>query len=161
MSLSRGKLSILAAAAAILMLTAPVVAGNPFSLLVGTWAGKGTARLDGGKRERISCKGYYSGKGSKVLRLNIICANPSTKVELRSLLKNSNGRVSGSWEERNYNQSGTISGSVTDTEMKLLISGDGLNGSLKMTFGESSQSVSISTSGSTLKGMSINFARTS
>ena len=161
MSLSRGKLSILAAAAAILMLTAPVAAGNPFSLLVGTWAGKGTARLDGGKRERISCKGYYSGKGAKVLRLNIICANPSTKVELRSLLKNSNGRVSGSWEERNYNQSGTISGSVTDTEMKLLITGDGLNGSLKMTFGESSQSVSISTSGSTLKGMSINFARTS
>lgn len=161
MSLSRGKLSILAATAAILMLTAPVAAGNPFSMLVGTWAGKGTARLDGGKRERISCKGYYSGKGAKVLRLNIICANPSTKVELRSLLKNSNGRVSGSWEERNYNQSGTISGSVTDTEMKLTIAGDGLNGSLKMTFGESSQTVSISTSGSTLKGMNIDFARTS
>ncbi len=161
MSLSRGKLSILSAAAAILMLTAPVAAGSPFLLLVGTWAGKGTARLDGGKRERISCKGYYSGKGAKVLRLAIICANPSTKVELRSLLKYSDGRVSGSWEERNYNQAGTISGSVTDTEMKLSIAGDGLNGSLKMTFGESSQSVSISTNGSTLKGMSIDFARTS
>jgi hypothetical protein len=82
-------------------------------------------------------------------------------VELRSVLSNSNGRVSGTWEERNFNQTGTIRGTVTDTEMKLSIIGDGLNGSLKMTFGESDQSVSISTNGSTLKGMSIKFARTS
>ncbi len=161
MSLSRWKLVVLAAAAAILTFTVPVVAGNPFLTLVGTWAGKGTAQLDGGKRERISCKGYYSGKGAKVLRLNIICANPSIKVELRSVLNNSNGRISGTWEERNFNQSGTITGSVTDTEMKLSIVGDGLNGFLKMTFGQSNQSVSISTNGSTLKGMSINFDRTS
>ena len=46
MSLSRGKLVVLAAAAAILTFTAPVVAGDPFSMLVGTWAGKGTARLE-------------------------------------------------------------------------------------------------------------------
>jgi len=160
-SLSRGKLVALAAAAAILTFTVPVVAGDPFLMLVGTWAGKGTAQLDGGKRERISCKGYYSGKGAKVLRLNIICANPSIKVELRSVLNNSNGRISGTWEERNFNQTGTIMGSVTDTEMKLSIIGDGLNGFLKMTFGQSNQTVSISTNGSTLKGMSIDFARTS
>ncbi len=161
MSLSRGKLAVLATATAILMLTAPVAVGNPFSILVGTWAGKGTARLDSGKRERISCRGYYSGKGAKILRLNIICANPSTKVELRSVLNNSNGRVSGTWEERNFNQSGTISGSVTDSEMNLSIDGGGLNGSLKMTFGESSQSVIISTNGSALRGMNIELARTS
>jgi len=160
-SLSRGKLAVLATATAILMLTAPVAVGNPFSILVGTWAGKGTARLDSGKRERISCRGYYSGKGAKILRLNIICANPSTKVELRSVLNNSNGRVSGTWEERNFNQSGTISGSVTDSEMNLSIDGGGLNGSLKMTFGESSQSVIISTNGSALRGMNIELARTS
>lgn len=161
MSLSRGKLAILAAAAAILTLTAPVAAGNPFSSLVGTWSGKGTARLDGGKRERISCKGYYSGKGAKVLRLNIICANPSTKVQLRSVLSYSNGRVSGTWEERNFNQSGTISGRLTDSEMKLSINGDALKGFLKMEFGKSSQTVSISTNGSALRGMNIDFARTS
>lgn len=161
MSLSRGKLAVVAAATAILMLTAPVAAGNPFSMLVGTWAGKGTARLDSGKRERISCRGYYSGKGAKVLRLNIICANPSTKVELRSVLNYADGRVSGTWEERNFNQSGTISGRVTDSEMKLSIDGGGLNGSLKMTFGESSQSVTILTNGSALRGMNIELARTS
>ena len=161
MGLSRGKPAILAIAAAILTFTAPVAAGNPFSLLVGTWSGKGTARLDSGKRERISCKGYYAGKGAKVLRLNIICANPSTKVELRSVLNYSNGRVSGTWEERNFNQSGTITGHVTDTEMKLSIDGDALRGFLKMTFGESSQTVSISTNGSVLRGMNIDFDRTS
>jgi hypothetical protein len=31
------------------MIGVPAVAGSPFSALVGTWSGKGTARLEGGK----------------------------------------------------------------------------------------------------------------
>lgn len=93
----RGSASILAASCvAVLSIGVPAVAGSPFSSLVGTWSGKGTARLEGGKSERLSCKGYYSGSGGSELRLNIICANPSTKVELRSVLKYANGRVTGS-----------------------------------------------------------------
>ena len=157
----RGKSTILAACAAIVMLATPAFAGSPFAALVGTWGGKATARLEGGKSERLSCKGYYSGKGGSTLRLNIICANPSTKVELRSVLNYSNGRVSGTWEERNYNQSGTVSGTASSSKMRLLIGGGAFKGVLSLSIGESSQSVSISTQGSALKGMSINFARRS
>src|SRR6185295_13632466 len=79
----RGSASVLAASLiAVLMIGVPAVAGSPFSALVGTWSGKGTARLEGGKSEKLSCKGYYSGSGGTELKLNIICANPSTKVEL-------------------------------------------------------------------------------
>jgi hypothetical protein len=115
--------------------------------------------LEGGKSERLSCKGYYSGAGANVLKLNIICANPSTKVELRSTLNYAGGHVSGTWEERNYNQTGTISGTASDEKLGLTITGNGLSGFLSVSIGGGNQSVSLSTKGSTLKGVSITFAR--
>jgi hypothetical protein len=159
-SFFRGMATVLAASvSAVLLLGVPAVAGSPFSALVGTWSGKGTARLEGGKSERLSCKGYYTGSGASELRLNIICANPSTKVELRSVLKYAGGRVTGTWEERNYNQTGTITGSATDSRLRLSIGGAALKGSLSVSIGGSSQSVSLSTEGSALKGVNITFAR--
>jgi hypothetical protein len=148
-----------ASAVAVVLIGVPAVAGSPFSALVGTWSGKGTARLEGGKSEKLSCKGYYTGSGASELKLNIICANPSTKVELRSVLKYANGRVTGTWEERNYNQTGTITGSATDSKLRLSIGGGGLTGFLSVSIGGASQSVSLSTQGSALKGVSITFAR--
>lgn len=161
MTLFKGLAAIVgASAAAVLLIGVPAVAGSPFSSLVGTWSGKGTARLEGGKSERLSCKGYYTGSGGSELRLSIICANASTKVELRSALKYENGRVTGTWEERNYNQAGTITGSASDSKLRLTIGGGGMTGSLSVSIGGSSQSVSLSTSGSVLKGVSITFSRT-
>jgi hypothetical protein len=160
--LIRGTAKVLAAGAvAVLCASGPVVAGSPFAALVGTWSGKGTAKLEGGKSERLSCKGYYTGSGGSELRLNIRCANPSTKVELRSVLKYTNGKVTGTWEERNYNQQGTISGRATDSKLQLVIGGAGLKGRLSVSLGDSGQSVSLSTQGSVLKGVSITFARIS
>jgi hypothetical protein len=150
---------IAASASAVLLIGVPAVAGSPFSQLVGTWSGNGTARLEGGKSERLSCKGYYSGSGGSELKLNIRCANASTKVELRSVLKYAGGKVTGTWEERNYNQQGTITGSADDSKMRLMIGGGGLTGSLSVSIGGTSQSVSLSTNGSVLKGVNITFAR--
>jgi len=158
----RGSARVLAASAvAIAMIGVPAVAGGPFSALVGTWTGTGTARLEGGKSEKLSCKGYYSGSGGTELKLNIICANASTKVELRSVLKYAGGKVTGTWEERNYNQSGTITGSADESKLRLSIGGGGLTGSLSVSIGGATQSVSLSTQGSVLKGVNINFARAS
>ena len=158
----RGSAKVLAASAiTVAMIGVPAVAGGPFSALVGTWSGTGTARLEGGKSEKLSCKGYYSGSGGSELKLNIICANASTKVELRSVLKYAGGKVTGSWEERNYNQSGTITGSADESKLRLSIGGGGLTGSLSVSIGGATQSVSLSTQGSVLKGVNINFARAS
>lgn len=147
--------------AAAVMGAPAALAGSPFPALAGTWTGKGTARLEGGKRERLSCKGYYKGSGSTELRLNILCANPSTKVELRSVLKYANGKVTGTWEERHFNQTGTITGSATDTKLRLAIGGGALTGLLSVSLGEEKQSVSLSTKGSALQGVRITFARMS
>lgn len=130
---------------------------NPFGSLAGTWNGSGTARFDGGKTESLRCKGYYTNGGAN-LGLSIRCANASAKVELRANLVYNNGAVSGDWEERTYNQSGTVSGKATATKLNLVISG-GIDGSIAININGGSHSVNVSTASSTLKGINLSMTR--
>lgn len=132
---------------------------NPFVELAGTWSGSGTARFDGGKTESLRCRGYYTNNGNpQSLGLSIRCANASAKVELRANLLNANGEVSGSWEERTYNQSGTVTGRVTANRMNLSITG-GINGSMTVAISGGSHSVTVATSGPSFKGVNISMSR--
>lgn len=134
-------------------------AENPFPSLVGTWSGSGVAQMEGGKTESLRCKGYYtSGSGGAALGLSIRCANASAKVELRANLNYANGAVSGDWEERTYNQSGTVTGKANSSKISLAITG-GIQGSMSVSLGGSRHSVSVSTGGPTLKGINISMSR--
>lgn len=156
------RLPIFAVGAAIILapLALPALAAeNPFTQLAGTWSGSGTAQLEGGKTESLRCKGYYTnGDGGAALGLSIRCANASAKVELRANLSYANGAVSGSWEERTYNQSGTINGKANGTKMNLSISG-GIEGSMSVSVAERHHSVTVSTAASALKGINISMSR--
>jgi hypothetical protein len=134
-------------------------AENPFHSLVGTWNGSGTASFEGGTTESLKCKGYYTnGSNGLNLGLSIRCANASAKVELRANLNYADGNVSGDWEERTYNQSGTVSGKASATKINLAISG-GIQGSMNVSVGGGNHSVSVSTGGPVLKGINISMSR--
>lgn len=134
------------------------MADNPFSQLAGTWSGSGTAKFEGGKTESLRCKGYYTNTGSDNLGLSIRCANASAKVELRANLVYSNGNISGNWEERTYNQAGTVSGKATSKRLNLAISG-GISGNMAVAIGGKTHSVNVSTGGPTLQGINISMSR--
>lgn len=148
--------AVLAAAPAIP--ARPALADSPFQTLAGTWSGHGTAKFEDGKKESLRCKGYYTNASSSDLGLSIRCANASSKLELRAKLNYSNGQVSGNWEERTYNQSGTISGNATDNRLRLSING-GIQGSMSVAVSGRKHSVVVSTAGPTLKGIQISMAR--
>jgi len=151
---------IVVAAAAFALATAAGAGDNPFQTLAGTWSGSGTVRLEGGKTERMSCKGYYTNPGGgSGLGLSIRCANASSRIELRANLSYANGAVSGSWEERNYNASGDVTGKASSNRLNLAIAG-GVTGSMSVSVGGGGHSVSIATEGaSAFKGVSISFSR--
>ena len=138
---------------------AAAAAGNPFPSLAGTWSGSGTANFEGGTKESLRCKGYYTNNTSgSNLGLSIRCANASAKVELRANLNYADGSISGNWEERTYNQSGTVTGKATSNKINLAISG-GIQGSMSVSVGGHRHSVQVSTGGPVLTGISISMSR--
>lgn len=130
---------------------------SPFDGLLGSWGGTGEVRLDKGRMERIKCSAYYTGGGAE-LGLAIRCASDNYKIEIRSKLSYSGGRLSGSWEERTFNAVGNAAGTATPSKIALTISG-AVSGSMVVSYTKSRQSVSISTQGVALKSVSITLAR--
>lgn len=130
---------------------------GPFDVLLGSWRGGGQMQLSEGKTERLKCDAYYTGGGSR-LGVAIRCQSEISNIEFRSKLSQSGGRINGTWEERTYNAEGTASGQTTSGNINLTISG-GVTGSMLVSFGASRQSVSISTQGIALKGVSIDLTR--
>jgi hypothetical protein len=137
-----------------------VSAAGPFAPFEGSWSGAGQVRLDSGKTEGIRCKAYYSPRsGGASLGLALRCASASNKIELRASLSSAGSRVHGSWEERSYNASGNVSGTASGNEIKLSINGGGLSGSMAVTTTGRSQSISVRTDGSGLRGVQISLRR--
>jgi hypothetical protein len=130
---------------------------SPFNTLLGSWGGSGEIRLDKGRKERIKCNAYYTGGGSD-LGLAIRCQSDNYKIEIRSKLSYSGGRLSGNWEERTFNASGTASGTATPSKISLAIQG-GVSATMHVSYTKSSQSVTIAVNGVALQGVRINLSR--
>ena len=140
--------------------TASSEAAGAFANFTGSWSGSGQMRLEGGRTEALRCKAYYSDKsGGTSLGISLRCASSNAKVELRANLVANGNRVSGDWEERQFNVGGRASGSAGGNNISLAINGGGLTGSLSVTTTGSRQSVSISTANVALKGIQIGLSR--
>lgn len=147
------------AAIALTALAMPVWAlEGTFSALDGAWSGSGSVRLENGKSERLRCKGYYNAKAGNSLGMAINCGNATFKINMRAALKSSGGAISGTWEEREFNQTGNVSGRQTANGFSLSFSG-AISGSMHVTMTGSRQTVSISTGGPGFTGVKLQFGR--
>jgi hypothetical protein len=131
--------------------------GNPLSMLLGSWGGSGQISLEGNRTARIKCDAYYTGGGGQ-LNMAVRCAGEDNKIEMRSKLTYSGGKLTGSWEERTYHAEGNVSGEVGDERLTLNISG-GISGAMTVSFNRSRQDVSIRTEGIPLKSVKIGLSR--
>lgn len=130
-----------------------------FAGLAGTWSGGGQLRLDDGKTERLTCRASYLQRaGGDNLGLSIRCASTSYKLELRSSLSHQGGKVSGTWEERNFNAGGELTGRAAAGALNLAFTGS-VSGTLSVSYGATSQRVTIMTSGGGMANVSINLTR--
>jgi hypothetical protein len=161
LSIRHASLLRLVPALAVLLLLAPAAPSKadpgPFDTLLGSWRGNGQIVLDQGRRERLKCNAYYTGGGAQ-LRMAILCQSETSNVQIRSVLSDSGGRLSGTWEERTYNASGSASGQASNGRISISISG-GVTGTMLVSYTSSRQSVSITTQGVALKSVSIDLTR--
>lgn len=156
--LRRNALILSALAAA--LLPSAAAADSLFSTLNGTWSGAGQIRLEGGSTESLKCRAFYTAKDDGAgLGLAIRCASTSNKIELRANLVHAGGKISGNWEERQFNAGGSVSGQASSSRVSLVIEGGGVSGSMTVSLSGGTQSVSILTNGIGLKAVNINLSR--
>jgi len=145
-----------------LVVSTSAQAQSPFTGLVGTWSGSGQIRLENGASESIRCNAYYTNRDEGAgLGIALRCASQSYKIELRSKLNSQGGHLSGQWEERTFNASGSVSGKAAGGKIDLSVVGGGFSGSMAVNTSGSSQTVAINTSGIGLKSVSISLSRSS
>lgn len=132
---------------------------SAFSALQGSWSGSGQMRLEGGRTESLRCRANYTdhnrGRG---LGISLRCASASSKVDLHANLTTTGSRITGNWEEREFNTGGSASGSARGNDISLSISG-GVDGTMHVTTSGNRQSVSITTENVSLKGIRISLSR--
>ena len=131
-----------------------------FGSMSGFWMGPGRIEFDGGSSEALLCKAYYATE-DQVDRLSIVlrCASPSQKIELRAKLLAQGSNLSGTWEERTFNASGTVTGQAMDRQITLAVDGGGFTASMLVVQDEGQQSVSIATQGVGFKNVSVSLTR--
>ena len=142
---------------------APVFAGavaaeTAVSTLLGSWSGNGRIIYTDGTSEGIHCNAYYTGGGNE-LKMAIQCQSEKNPINIRSQLRIEGSRASGSWEERTFNATGTASGRVGSSSMSLNVSGGGFTGTMDVSFGKTSHSVSISTKGIAMSRATMRFSK--
>ena len=148
-----------AAIAAPLLCPVGAFAGDsPFAGLVGAWRGGGSVRLEFGQSERLKCLGYYTAKAAGGLSMAISCASSAFKINMRAALSAAGNQVSGTWDEREFNQTGELTGKATEGGLALNFSG-AISGSILVSTNGNAQSVSISTGGGGFTGVSLQFAK--
>lgn len=156
--LARRPMAAAALGALALVASAGGSAADPLSGLSGSWSGAGQFRLENGRSESLRCSANYSPK-REALGLSLRCASPSNRIELRASLVSRGSRITGTWEERSYNVSGSVSGVSAGNSLRLGINGGGLSGSMVVTTIGGSQSISVRTDGAALRGINISLRR--
>lgn len=127
-----------------------------FATYAGRWVGSGTIKLAGGASESLKCRAtYFVVSGGSGLEQNIRCASASYKLEVRSAMQQSGGSISGSWQETQYNSSGSLSGKATASGLRLNVSSDKFSASMSVTLNGSSQTVSIVPKGIDISSVTI------
>ena len=130
-----------------------------FHSMAGSWKGPGRIELGKGGSEALLCKAYYTAKQGDLLGIAIRCASPSLKIELRAKLAVRGDQLIGSWEERTFNASGSVSGRAKDDEISLSIEGGGFTASMLVNHGGGRQTVLITANGAAFTKVTLSLAR--
>jgi hypothetical protein len=134
---------------------APAQQFRPF---VGNWSGSGAITLKDGGRERLRCRGRFTG-GDNVLNLGLRCASDSYNFELQSDLKADGNNISGSWNELTRNVFGSLTGRISGSRIDASAVAAGFTAAISLHARGNSQQVSIRAPGSEISDVAITLSR--
>lgn len=150
---------LLSAGAALLLLAPRPSFATSFQDLAGTWRGNGQVHLLTGQSEALSCKAYFTPRDAgSGLGIALACASASNKIDLRAALAQTGEAISGSWEERSFNSTGSVAGTFADDRIELTIDGT-IKATMSITLEGKSQLISIATDGQGFRSVDLELER--
>jgi hypothetical protein len=140
---SRG-LGLAAVSLAAVLASGAALADGPFGALPGSWSGNGTVQLDGGTKERMTCRAQYIVKNDdNNFQLALRCSSASYKFEVNAYVDHDAGSLSGYWSEQVNNVNGGVSGNVSGNRIQTVLKGTGFAASLDIGTAGTSQTVTL------------------
>jgi hypothetical protein len=115
------------------LLPSVCLADSPLGAFSGYWRGTAVGTLSAGAQEKFSCTSNNSPQGGDGLRIVLRCANKSgLTVLIYASIRAPGGTVSGTWEERTYNISGTMRGKISGSSISVHIESSSYHASLSI-----------------------------
>jgi len=116
--------------------------GNPFDQLKGDWTGGGMVTPSRGDPEKVDCKVAYDVAGSTVTQ-TLLCSGVDNQFDAKTKFKYKGGKISGWWNEKTYDASGSVSGSAIGHLVHARISGDKFSGRMSINVSDSGHTINI------------------
>lgn len=139
-----------------LMATVDVAsAAGPFDGLQGVWGGTGVVTYSSGTRERLRCRVQYITAESNSLSQALRCASDSYNFQINAIYIHNNGAITGRWDEKYLNISGTISGNLTDGHIAGNLHGPGFLASVDVNTTGAAQTVTIAAEGQEIQEVAV------
>ena len=158
----RRRLTAVAAAAFFgVVASAGAAVSGPFDGLEGVWGGAGVVTYSSGTRERLRCRVQYINADSDRLSQALRCASDSYNFQINAIYIHQDGRITGSWDEKYLEISGTISGSVADGRIAGNLHGPGFLASVDVSTTGAEQTVTIAAEGQEIQQVAVEVRKTS
>ena len=146
--------------AAVATSTVPRRDTGPFYGLAGIWGGSGTVTYASGTRERLRCRVQYTqGNDDNNLSQALRCASDSYNFQINAYFVHKDGSVSGHWEEKVNQISGSISGSASSGHIDGTLNGPGFKASVVVDTTGSHQTVTISAQDQEIRQVAVDVRR--
>lgn len=132
------------AVVAMMALDAASASAGPFGGLVGVWGGNGIVTYASGNKERLRCRVQYTTTDGDRLSQALKCASDSYNFQINAYYVHQNGSISGHWEEKVNQISGSIDGTASEGKIDGTLSGPGFKAVVKVDTEGNQQTVNIS-----------------
>lgn len=136
---------------------AAITEGEPlFVQLAGRWTGEGMLGFRSSPAEHVKCRAtYFVNDAKDELKQTIRCATSAGSVEVLSNIKNTDGALSGHWQETTRNFAGDLKGQLTPKGLRIAVIGTDLNANMDIVVKGDRQVVEIQFINTSLVGLTL------
>ena len=153
----RRRAALGAAAAGLLAFSAApaVSAGGPFQGLEGVWGGNGVVTYSSGTKERLRCRVQYTLSNENSISQALRCASDSYNFQINAIYVHKDGAITGRWDEKYLEVSGTITGTASAGLISGNLHGPGFLAAVEVNTTGNMQTVTIAAEGQDIKEVAV------